>query len=347
MPAMANDASSELAAGGLVLTKTDAISMQREDLFLSPDEVRVRYEYRNDTGAPVSLRVAFPLPPVPVDGPGGPTLFSPDGTMLAHNIDLQIQEANFLNLRLTVDGKDQPVQTEIRADLPDGRNIVQQLYQLGGWRLVLTPSFYTLDPSPDGAEIDDSGPTLDRGLRALGAVHGENGSGMPLWSTHVTLHWQQTFRPGITVVEHRYRPVLGTQLVQSVRPDLTPDIESDRLAGSWDEALADAFCIDPPTRQAIRDLERTALQASPPRGLIGLTLGYILQTARNWRGPIGTFHLTIAGDQTFRKGFGPLKSGAVTLCSDLPLHQTGPQRFEATAQDYVPQHDLRVLFVAQ
>src|SRR5579871_4486292 len=66
-PAVANDSSSELAAGGIVLTKTDAIAMQREDLSLSPAEVRVRYEMRNDTGRPVTLRVAFPLPDVPKD----------------------------------------------------------------------------------------------------------------------------------------------------------------------------------------------------------------------------------------------------------------------------------------
>lgn len=57
-PAMANDSASELAAGGLVLTRTDAIAMQREDLTLAPDEVTVRYEMRNDTGKPVTLRVA-------------------------------------------------------------------------------------------------------------------------------------------------------------------------------------------------------------------------------------------------------------------------------------------------
>ena len=55
VPAAANDSSSELAAGGIVLVKTDAITMQREDLTLSPSEVKVRYEMRNDTGQPVTL----------------------------------------------------------------------------------------------------------------------------------------------------------------------------------------------------------------------------------------------------------------------------------------------------
>ena len=42
--------------------KTDAITLQREDIVLSSSEVRVRYEMRNDTGQPVTLRVAFSMP---------------------------------------------------------------------------------------------------------------------------------------------------------------------------------------------------------------------------------------------------------------------------------------------
>ena len=36
-----------------------------------------------------------------------------------------------------------------------------------------------------------------------------------------------------------------------------------------------------------------------------------------------------------------------TLCTDLPLRRTGPQRFEATMRDYVPKEDLRILYIAE
>jgi hypothetical protein len=36
----------------------------------------------------------------------------------------------------------------------------------------------------------------------------------------------------------------------------------------------------------------------------------------------------------------------ISLCTDLPLARTGPQRFEATVSDYVPKEDLRILFVS-
>src|SRR5260370_9777449 len=67
------DSGSELASGGIVLVKNDVIAMQREDLSLSPAEARVRYEMRNDSGKPLTLRVAFPLPEGPAASPGGRT----------------------------------------------------------------------------------------------------------------------------------------------------------------------------------------------------------------------------------------------------------------------------------
>jgi len=111
-----------------------------------------------------------------------------------------------------------------------------------------------------------------------------------------------------------------------------------------------AFCIDQATDGAIRDLYRrlnagkTAADAQP---LSGYTLGYILHTANNWRGPIGTFHLTLEGGRVV---FDERPRGEVrvtSLCTDLPLVRTGAQRFEATVREYAPQQDLRVLYIAE
>ena len=334
-PAGANDSSSELAAGGLVLTKTDAIAMQREDLVLSPKQVRVRYEMRNDTGAPVTLRVAFPMPDMPVEMPAeGLSVLGKDGAPVAWNLDMtKVTEPNFLRFQLTVNGRPQAVETDIRADLPDGRNIVDQLYRIGGWRLVLQPSWYHLAPAATDASADDIGPTMDRALRELGAVDGDNGDGLPRWTTRVTLHWMQTFPPGVTVVEHSYSPVLGSQLTELIDGTSGEPV----LRGSADRDLAGAFCIDGATARAIRAVHPGHADGG------AYSLAYILRTARNWHGPIGTFHLTVQG--------GPisLRTGetvaVVSLCTDLALRQTGTMRFEATQRDYVPAQDLRVLFV--
>jgi hypothetical protein len=70
-------------------------------------------------------------------------------------------------------------------------------------------------------------------------------------------------------------------------------------------------------------------------------LRYILQTARSWHGPIGTFHLTIQGETKTDS----LKATFISLCTDLPLSRTAPQRFETTVQNYIPNADLRILFI--
>ena len=60
--ALANDSVAELRAGGIVLARSDAVSMEREDLYLSMDEVRVAYRFRNHTDEAVETIVAFPMP---------------------------------------------------------------------------------------------------------------------------------------------------------------------------------------------------------------------------------------------------------------------------------------------
>lgn len=61
-PALANDSTAETAAGGLVLTRTDAVAMVSEDLFVSARKVRVAYVFRNRTRKDVTVTVAFPMP---------------------------------------------------------------------------------------------------------------------------------------------------------------------------------------------------------------------------------------------------------------------------------------------
>src|SRR3954467_10942690 len=61
-PADANDSTAETGAGSLVLTRTDAIDMVSEDLFVSADQIRVGYVFRNRTPKDLRVTVAFPMP---------------------------------------------------------------------------------------------------------------------------------------------------------------------------------------------------------------------------------------------------------------------------------------------
>ena len=63
----ANDSSAVIGAGGLVLTQSDAIAMQQEDLFVSETKIKVDYKFRNTSNRAVTTRVAFPLPELPAE----------------------------------------------------------------------------------------------------------------------------------------------------------------------------------------------------------------------------------------------------------------------------------------
>ena len=67
-PAAANNSSAELAAGGLVLTRPDAIEMRSEDLYISAKAVRVRYRFANTGTRDVTVTVAFPMPDITTVG---------------------------------------------------------------------------------------------------------------------------------------------------------------------------------------------------------------------------------------------------------------------------------------
>lgn len=333
-PAAANDSAAELAAGGLELVRTDAIAMQREDLALSPSEVRVRYEMRNDTGRPVTLRVAFPMPEVPHMTPGGMTTGPDDGNG-PYNIAMrQPTDPNFLNFKVRSNGQEIKPEVDIRATLPNGRDIAAELREIGGQALVLQPGLFVEGDTPLPAE------TVAR-LQALGAYEKLEDKAWRLpWTTRIAFHWMQTFAPGVTVVEHSYRPVIGTRFIV---PRETGPIED---SGRGDPGRD--FCIDGPTDKAIRALAAQKLRTRPDDGLLsGYTLAYILKTARNWRGPIGTFHLVLTGGPIASDLGSRGESRVMSLCTDLPFVRTGPQRIEATVRDYVPKEDLRVLFISE
>ena len=60
VPALANDSTAELETGGLVLRKSSDIEMLSEDLFISTQEIKIHYVFRNNSTTDVSTVIAFP-----------------------------------------------------------------------------------------------------------------------------------------------------------------------------------------------------------------------------------------------------------------------------------------------
>jgi len=309
-PALANDSVAYLRTGGLEFSTTDAVVMEKEDLFLSPTLVRVNYVFRNVTDRPVDIRVAFPLPRL-------------DMQLALSCQDVAIPSAdseNFVDFRTTVNGR--PVRMDVQTKAFAGERDISDLLR------QLNIPF----ERPNGAILESlkgSSPAALRQLAEAKAISDEehcDGSPQPIWFTETIFHWQQQFPPGVTTrISHTYRPSLGAQFITT----------TDRVFGSPDRLSPSdpdlsPFCVDQGTWRAI---VRKGTKSDPL--VMGRFLEYIVQTARSWKGPIRDFTLTIDKMRP---------DAIVSLCAN-GIRKTGPTTFEVKRRDFVPDSDIAVLFV--
>jgi hypothetical protein len=208
--ALANDSSAHLAAGGLVLTRSDAIEMQTEDLEISRSAVKVRYTFLNTSGKDVVSRVAFPLPPV-----GGREMFEIDVAIPVDSPD------NFLGFETRVDGR--PVKMEIEQKAMVGK--VDRAAWLRANGIPLAPH---LGPAQEA--LERLSPALQAEAKGLGLVDEE---GYPDWKLETTYHWLQRFPAGVPVlVEHDYKPSVGGTVMTMLGRDAAPE-------------TVRSYCVDP------------------------------------------------------------------------------------------------------
>jgi hypothetical protein len=99
---LANDTEAELGIGGLVLRKNAHVEMRSEDLYVSINEIRVRYRFYNKSGSDVSTVVAFPLPKVNLDDDDPRGLTEYEFSTRVDNIPVNTQ----IERRATVGGRD-------------------------------------------------------------------------------------------------------------------------------------------------------------------------------------------------------------------------------------------------
>jgi hypothetical protein len=182
----ANDSSAELAIGGLVFTKNTSIEMLSEDLFLSTEQIRVRYRFYNSSNDDVVVHVAFPLPDLKVDPDDDVTVVPTDDPL------------NFVGFSTDVDGQAVHANIEQKAII-DNQDKSAELRQLG----------ISLSPYHLPHEISAG---LKSDLERRGFI---NGGGIPNWTLKTTFYWEQRFPARRElVVEHRYKPSVGSTVYQ-------------------------------------------------------------------------------------------------------------------------------------
>jgi Domain of unknown function (DUF4424) len=311
----ANDSSAELALGGLVFTKNADVSIESEDLTITPDNVTVRYVFLNQSASPVTLTVAFPFPDI--DLADGANIAFPTG-----------DPANFVGFSTKIDGRPINFTINQRATL-DGKDVTAALRDMGIALLPIGARQLKINELPQQ--------TRDRAVAAgLLTQSGTNDKGEPLyeptWTLKTSVVRQQVFPPGKPVtVEHRYRTSVGLSFDSVLRQGLRQKkaLESEVQRYKTNYCILDDF---------LRSVDRLAgADEANKAGIVERRISYVLKTGANWAGPIKTFHLLVDKGQPDR---------IVSFCG-VGIKKISPTVFEMRASDFTPTRDLGILIVGR
>lgn len=317
LPAAANDTMATLGAGGLVFIETGDVKMLTEDLYVSAEEIRVTYRFRNDGASDSRTLVAFPMP----DITGSPDFMVSVPTE---------NGANLFDFETRVDGALVDARQHQYA-FANNIDYSQTLRKLG------------VPLVPFGGEVLEAIESLDEATQAslfriglVAPLEYDSGQGWerhfyPVWTLRSAYSWEAEFPAGEeVVVEHRYRPSVGGTVAVTF---LSPPYEGYDPATTYRQK----YCTDD---AFIRAVERTLPNPAEPYGapFTESWLTYVWSTGGNWSGPIGEFHLTIDKGRP---------ENLVSFCWDGEVTKTSPTTFEMTAHDWYPPwgRELEVLIL--
>jgi len=314
---IANDTMATLGAGGLIFVQTGTVKMLSEDLYVSPAEVRVKYEFRNDGEADEKTLVAFPLPDI---------TGSPDFMVSIPTDD----PANVFGFQTSFNG--QPIEAELHQ-YAFAQNIeyTDLLRDLG---LPLAPFGAETMAAIAALSDEQRAELFHRGLIVpleFDAGQGWEKEYYPTWTLKSTYSWETTFSVGKTVtVEHSYKPSVGGTVAVTF---LAEPFENYDPATVYKKK----YCTDESfTKSVEKTLPNPAERYGAP--FTESWISYVWSTGANWSGSIGKFHLTID------KGS---PDNLVSFCWDGEVKRTSPTTFEMEADDWWPPWDreLEVLIL--
>jgi uncharacterized protein DUF4424 len=315
LPASANDSAAELSVGGLVFTRTDDVSLESENLSITPEHVVVRYRFVNTTDKPVTLTVGFPFPDIDLAE--------------GDNYAIPVNEAeNFLGFQTKVDGKPITFTMHQTAYLGD-KDISAGLRKTGVPLLPLGPLQPRLTELP--AATRDA--LIDQGLLLK---NGTNDRGEQLyiggWRVKTAAVRKQTFPPQTpVVVEHRYRTSLGVSFDTILRKGLRskPGLAEEVRRYRTEYCVTDAF---------LARLDKLAGSAEGNTTKIEeRRIAYVLKTGANWAGPIKDFRMIV----DVRK-----PDLLVSFCAD-DIKPITNSAVEVRAKDFTPSRDVKILVVGR
>jgi len=314
VPALANDTTANMGAGGLIFVRSDAIEMQSEDLFISMDLVRVDYRFRNTSDEDVESIVAFPMPDI------SPTPYG--------NVSIpDMASDNFLDFTVTADGRAIEPELEQRAFSTAGIDVSEEVKAKG---VALFPYAEESDAAIGKMSEAEREDWITRGLIVIDTY--DDGSGMkdhyvPIWTLKSTYWWRMSFPQGKPIaVSHSYKPSVGGTVGLTF-------VEDGKVGGARLDEYRRTYCVDQSFERAVQKaVDKAGDNATP---YYEQWISYILTTGGNWRSNIGTFTLTIDKGDT---------GSLLSFCGD-GVKKIGPTTFRMTKTQFYPERDLDILIL--
>ena len=327
--AMADSTVVGLGAGGLEFRSTDAVSMIKERLIISPQKIDAQYIFKNVTDKTVELMVAFPLPVIDFKKVGG------------HGPYINIANANhenFVDFKTLVDGQAVHTKVESKALLGD-KDISAELKKLGISYWI--PGHGFGDKEIVQRQLAQLSRSAQQQLIKSGIVQkldeSEDSDLAPLWRLVTLYHWIQRFPVGKNVsIQHIYKPIPSTSEGLS---SLLYDFERKPHAKFVLNGTAEGRYpkdADHLKQYCMTDGFWSEVKRTPNLGAFQTDeIDFILKTANAWHKPIGEFTLVL---QTLKP------ENLVSICMD-GIKQTSATSFEVTKRNFAPDKDIKVFFL--
>jgi hypothetical protein len=306
-PAYANDGYAGHTAEGLVFSKTDGISMEKETLSITEERIDVGYAFKNLTDKDIHATIAFPIPDIVCDWFTNP-----------HYPD---------NFEASVNGEKIILRKETKAIVTDnyGEFWWQKKFTKGeDVTEVLSDNDVPLDcrtiaefsKSYEELQNHKLSPVYEKlvkmGLACCDPLDDPPGVD---YRTRIKYYWEQTFPAGQTLeINHSYSPSLGT------------------WNGFYDSMTELKTQIDKYKPFYEKHFEKEA-KADKFKYRTGFTyLDYTLVTANTWHGPINEFRLIL-----------PSTGRLIVTTMDGPFELVNGN-LEIHKKNYSPAEDLTVYF---
>ena len=257
--AHANDSTGTVSTSGIKYLKNPHIDMQSEDLYISENQIRVHYRFKNTSSQDITETVLFPLPIVPAF------------------IDYDFADTKGLvdSFRIYADGKPVRPQAHVRAYFERSNgSLVDVTADLKKCGLSDQELMHPWTQNKDAEKLNEKIRTCSSPkIKSLLPASESNIVGWTSWSSQIIYSWKQTFKANaVTEIKHQYTPLVGGSFLPS-------------LKAKDSKAFIDEYCMDENFLKNFKTVEEGSK--------LYHYLGYVLTTGANWAKPIGKFKLTI------------------------------------------------------